>query len=1040
MRRYLFILVIATASLLGSAQNVLAQWTPPIGIPAPPFGINDNAPAAPNPWTVATPGFYYVDQTQAGATDTSNTYGTPAKPRRSIPNPVPAGAVVEIHGTYDNSHTSPNGVYSLGTAARPAFIRGVSAAAKPLVRRGWEVSGSYLVMENLSFSPLNASETGYVVILAPADHVALRHSEVTGIPSSGGLGVVSWDQSSISQYVVIWDNNIHDNGDLNSTYDQDVHGIAVGDHVSNLWVVDNKMSGNSGDGIQINGGPTFQATTHHIYVGRNEAFSNRQSGFWSKQAVDVIFSQNFCHDHWPNGASGTPGSCLGSQYAAENVWFIFNHIHHSEMGIFIASDDSGLGFGTHIYAIGNVIHNIHTWDPADYNPYTGWAGGAILMSGGINRIVVGNTIWDVDAGINLPPGAGQIEIADNIIGNVTVAGSNHVFIEGSAMAGISSFHHNLLYGTPRMRWGGSQMFPTAAQLAGSNSLSADPRLVNPAGEDFHIQASSPAIDKGETNPVYATFQARYGISIQVDGDNKPRPVLAAIDLGAYESGASSPAVTALTPSVSMPAAAGRAITWTAQATGGTGALEYQWWLYSASTGWTMVQDYGSASTFTWTPGLSDVGDHAIQAWVRVVGSTARYDAYGALSFSVTGPAPLAVAVLPNPVPTVPYGNTIKWTAVTAGGIGPIQYQFWRFDANGGRWTMVQDWSTTATFSWTTTLSDAGTHAVQVWARNAGSTATYDAYVGTGNFIVSGPPPLVASVSPVVVAPVQYGTPLRWTASSTGGLGPIQYQWWRFDDPGAGWTMVQDWSATASYSWTPAMSNAGTHAVQVWARNAGSTARYDSYAATNTFTVNGPAPLSVAITPAARPDVAFGTALSWVASPSGGLAPVQYQFWRYDQSGAGWTMVRDWSTSASYSWTPGAGDVGVHAVQVWARNSGSTARYDAYGATGMFNVTGPPPLTVTALWPSASLPGKVGRWITWTANVSGGTGPFEYEFWRYDTAAGWFIVRAWGSSSQYSWLPGAADAGTHAVQVWVRRAGSTATYEAWLGTGNFIINP
>src|SRR5205823_3244243 len=156
-----------------------------------------------------------------------------------------------------------------------------------------------------------------------------------------------------------------------------------------------------------------------------------------------------------NAASGTPGNCLGSQYAAENVWFIDNHVHHSEMGIFIA-DDSNLGFGSHIYAIGNVIHDIHTSDPAGYNPYTGWAGGAMLLAGSINRIVVANTMWDVDAGINIPPGAGQVEIADNIIGNVTVAAANHVFIEGSTMAAASSFHHNLLYGTPRMRWGGSQ--------------------------------------------------------------------------------------------------------------------------------------------------------------------------------------------------------------------------------------------------------------------------------------------------------------------------------------------------------------------------------------------------------------------------------------------------------------------------------------------------------------------------------------------------------------------------------------------------------
>ena len=101
-----------------SAWPVAAAWTPPIGIPAPSFGITEVAPAVPNPWTVSTAGFYYVEPTKAGATDTSNTYGTPAKPRRTIPTVLPAGAVVELHGIYDTSHSSPATIVSQGTASQ----------------------------------------------------------------------------------------------------------------------------------------------------------------------------------------------------------------------------------------------------------------------------------------------------------------------------------------------------------------------------------------------------------------------------------------------------------------------------------------------------------------------------------------------------------------------------------------------------------------------------------------------------------------------------------------------------------------------------------------------------------------------------------------------------------------------------------------------------------------------------------------------------------------------------------------------------------
>src|SRR6185437_3582017 len=103
---------------------------------------------------------------------------------------------------------------------------------------------------------------------------------------------------------VVYDNSIHDNGDVHSTFDQDDHGIHIGPRVSNTWIVDNELARNSGDGIQINAASIAdQPTTHHIYVARNIAHNNKQSGMWVKQATDVIFSENFCYGHRPGDSS-----------------------------------------------------------------------------------------------------------------------------------------------------------------------------------------------------------------------------------------------------------------------------------------------------------------------------------------------------------------------------------------------------------------------------------------------------------------------------------------------------------------------------------------------------------------------------------------------------------------------------------------------------------------------------------------------------------------------------------------------------------------
>ena len=53
---------------------------------------------------------------------------------------------------------------------------------------------------------------------------------------------------------------------------------------------------------------------------------------------------------------------------------------------------------------------------------------------------------------------------------------------------------------------------------------------------------------------------------------------------------------------------------------------------------------------------------------------------------------------------------------------------------------------------------------------------------------------------------------------------------------------------------------------------------------------------------------------------------------------------------------------------------------------------------------------------------------------------WTIVHAYSATDTYSWTPGPIDVGVAALQVWVRTTGNTQPYEAWAGTGYFLIQP
>jgi hypothetical protein len=233
---------VSSLILLSSVGPAAAQvWTPPLGLPAPAFWITQTAPQA--PWTAAVAGFYYVDATASASTDSSNPYGWPAKPRKTIPSSLPAGAVIELHGTYGTAHTSPSNIVAAGTAASPVYIRRASASTRPTITKSWEVNGTYLVMENLTFAFTGPG----LYLLAPLSNAALRASELRGNLGDGGIEVVS--SGSVSN-LVIYGNVIHDNGDVGATYDRDVHGVLVGSQVSNVWIVDNELYRNSGDGAQ----------------------------------------------------------------------------------------------------------------------------------------------------------------------------------------------------------------------------------------------------------------------------------------------------------------------------------------------------------------------------------------------------------------------------------------------------------------------------------------------------------------------------------------------------------------------------------------------------------------------------------------------------------------------------------------------------------------------------------------------------------------------------------------------------------------------
>jgi glucose/arabinose dehydrogenase len=376
---------------------------------------------------------------------------------------------------------------------------------------------------------------------------------------------------------------------------------------------------------------------------------------------------------------------------------------------------------------------------------------------------------------------------------------------------------------------------------------------------------------------------------------------------------------------------------------------------------------------------------------------------------------------------VPIATSVTWTAVVTGGTSPHSFKFWVYD--GSAWSVGQDWSSASTWTWTPTSP--GTFSFQIWARNAGSSAGYDAWRAAGPVSVMSPSPLaVTALTSNPPGPVWTNTTVTWSAAASGGSAPFSYRFWLFN--GASWSIGRDWGSSNTWTWTP--TNPGTYTVQVWARNAGSGADYDAWRGSQPIVVNGPPSLSVTnLTATQTFPLPAGTPVNLTAAASGGTGPYAYKFWIYN--GTTWAIGRDWGASNAFTWLPSS--PGTYSFEVWARNTGSSADYDARGAFGPYVVTAPAPLAATSLIADRLFPVAAGTPVVWTTLARGGTGPYTYKYWVYNGSS-WTIARDWNPSSAFTWV--ASSPGSYQFQVWVRNASSTNLYDAWIGAAPSAIGP
>jgi len=182
---------------------------------------------------------------------------------------------------------------------------------------------------------------------------------------------------------------------------------------------------------------------------------------------------------------------------------------------------------------------------------------------------------------------------------------------------------------------------------------------------------------------------------------------------------------------------GGSVNFTATATGCPNANPlYQFWVLApGASAWTVAQPYSTTNTFAWATAGKAPGSWHVAVWTRDASSAGangnslgNWDLMAWRAYTVTTCTGASLSGAPASPASV--GASVTFTATATGCPNPNPvYQFWVLAPGASSWTMVQPYSTSNTFIWSTTGKAPGTYQVAVWVRDASSGGTFSNSLG-----------------------------------------------------------------------------------------------------------------------------------------------------------------------------------------------------------------------------------------------------------------------------------------------------------------------
>ncbi len=341
------------------------------------------------------------------------------------------------------------------------------------------------------------------------------------------------------------------------------------------------------------------------------------------------------------------------------------------------------------------------------------------------------------------------------------------------------------------------------------------------------------------------------------------------------------------------------ITITGKASNGISPYQYAYLVRSSSAAsYTVLKNYSTATSYKWKS--DKVGTYTLMVKVK--------DADGKVvskTFTVTVKNAALANVSTVSTTVLNRGEHTVLTGNATGGVGQYQYAIAAKHESSKNYTTLKAYNTTAKYTWTPAKS--GTYTVVIKVKDENGTPVQKF------FAVKVMAVGLENNSTVTSKNITYGNGITLKGVAAGGTAPYQYAMIAKHSSASSYTVLQDYSTTASKYWKP--SQTGTYSVIIKVKDAHGTIESKS------FTVTVKAVELVNFSTVTSKKVAYGKGITLKGVADGGTAPYQYAMIAKHSSASSYTVLQDYSTTASKYWKPSK--TGTYSVIIKVKDAHGT---------------------------------------------------------------------------------------------------------------------